>query len=115
MCILANVRAVATLCLLVVGFLTVQPLLPIQQVKETASRCQKERCSKKESQPKNNQNCQNKSCNPFIACAYGNFYVLETNGVVFRNVPLVDKLKTFLHNDNRLASGGSECWHPPQA
>jgi hypothetical protein len=98
---------------MLVSFLTVQPLLVTQHANQTDTCCQKESCSKKDSEPKKDTDCRNKSCNPFIACAYGNFYFLSNNGIDFSNI-LLNKLKTYSFNDNRLSSMHPECWHPPQ-
>jgi hypothetical protein len=107
------VKALALICILIVGFLTVQPLLPAPQSGKPDTCCQKEKCSKEDSRSNDNRSCQNKSCNPFIACAYGNFYYLQTGEMVPGKISL-NKVETFLYNDNRLASAFSDCWHPPQ-
>jgi hypothetical protein len=94
--------------------LTVQPLLAAQQSKSMSSCCKKETCSKKHGETKKDRDCRNNSCNPFLACAYGNFYFMSNNIIVFGGIPL-NKQKTYSFNDNRLSSIQSECWHPPQA
>jgi len=106
------VKAVALIYLLVVGFLTVQPFFT-QELKQTDSCCKKENCSKTGSESKKDNDCRNKTCNPFLACAYGNFYFLSNDKIVFGNIYL-NKQKTYSFNDNRLSSIQSECWHPPQ-
>jgi hypothetical protein len=95
------------------GFLTVQPLLATQQSKPVSGCCKKEGCSKMQGEPKKDKDCRNNPCNPFLACAYGNFYFLSNNSIVFGDIPL-NKQKTYFFNDNRLSSIQSECWHPPQ-
>jgi hypothetical protein len=107
------VKTVALIYLLLIGFLTVQPLLALQQSKQVNTCCKKESCSKNDKEPKKDTDCRNKSCNPFIACAYGNFYFLSNSRIDFGNLPL-NKQKTYSYNDNRLSANPSECWHPPQ-
>jgi hypothetical protein len=57
--------------------------------------------------------CQGNGCNPFMACAYGNFYLLEKNSAAL-TVPALIKEKRTPANDNRLFSHHSESWHPPE-
>ncbi len=42
-------------------------------------------CHKKDQQSGNDNNnkCENNSCNPFMACAYGNFYLAEKSVFTF--------------------------------
>ena len=48
-----------------------------------------------------------------MACAYGNFYLLEKSGFTFTKL-LIDKTRIIPANDNRLSDNISDCWHPPQ-
>jgi len=70
------------------------------------------KCDKKQKQP-SNKTCESNSCNPFMACASGNFYLVEKTGLSFTNLP-VNKNRIILVNDNRLSDNLSECWHPPR-
>jgi hypothetical protein len=57
--------------------------------------------------------CDDGKCNPFMACASGNFYMMEKGINAFALIPTsVDKLTGV--NDNRSASCLSDCWHPPE-
>jgi hypothetical protein len=110
---LAFVKGIALIYFLLIGFLTIQPLLSMQIPQERTSCCSHKGCSDDCSKPKENPDCRNRPCNPFIACAYGNFFVMEPGEIVVSGLPF-NKQKTFLHNDNRLAFNRSDCWHPPQ-
>jgi hypothetical protein len=57
--------------------------------------------------------CQGNGCNPFMACAYGNFYLLEKPGTEI-GIPSFLIGKKIPANDNRLSSRLSESWHPPE-
>jgi hypothetical protein len=60
-----------------------------------------------------NGKCQGEGCNPFMACAFGNFYLVEESGFdLFTIAP--EKDKQFAVNDNRLSTNLSESWHPPE-
>ncbi|MDP4150168.1 MAG: hypothetical protein Q8943_12195 [Bacteroidota bacterium] len=58
--------------------------------------------------------CQGTACNPFMACAYGNFYLPAKSGAGLV-APSLSVEKRFPENDNRLSSRLSESWHPPEA
>jgi hypothetical protein len=71
------------------------------------------KCPRKSAPTGNGGKCQGNGCNPFMACAYGNFYLLEKAGVEF--LPAAQQTdKKILINDNRLSSSLSDSWHPPE-
>jgi hypothetical protein len=73
----------------------------------------KMKCHKEKQQPCRNEKCENNGCNPFMACAYGNFFLINKNSFAF-NLPQMKKSKMVTINDNRLSNKLSDCWHPPQ-
>jgi hypothetical protein len=107
------VKSIAFIFLLLVAFFTVQPLISSQRTAEATTCCSGTKCHQK-SQPSNDsRKCRKEGCNPFMACAYGNFYLLEKNGFTFFDV-VPEKEKKVAINDNRLSTGLSESWHPPE-
>jgi hypothetical protein len=106
------VKIAATIFLLMISFLTVQPLLSSIKPVAKKSCSMKTSCHREESS-KNSGKCGADKCNPFMACAYGNFYTVERN---FTSIHLVIKRseKILPANDNRLAFYLTDCWHPPE-
>jgi hypothetical protein len=81
--------------------------------------CKKKMHCSRQAQPKDGKEggqsdgCQGNGCNPFMACAYGNFYLLEKSATgLLAPSFLLDK--QIPANDNRLSSRLSESWHPPE-
>jgi hypothetical protein len=72
------------------------------------------KCPKQKQQANKNKQCENNGCNPFMACAYGNFYYTLKNTFIFTSL-LKNGDKKIPINDNRLATKLSECWHPPES
>jgi len=111
------VKIIAFLFLLLVAFFTVQPLIGSRR--EVAAAAMSSCCSKamkchKESPPANDtKKCQRESCNPFMACAYGNFYLLQNSGIDILPVT-PEQEKRIAIDDNRLSTNLSESWHPPR-
>jgi hypothetical protein len=70
-------------------------------------------CPADQQNSKDTGRCDPNMCNPFMACASGNFYIME-NGTAesYAVLPSNEKMSTV--NDNRLASCLSDCWHPPE-
>lgn len=107
-------KIVASIFLLIVTFFTVQPLLGSHAKNATKTCCLKAKKCGNNSDPGNeNRKCGTDGCNPFLACASGNLYLLEKGGFTFQAIVcLKDNKVTF--NDNRLSTGLSESWHPPE-
>jgi hypothetical protein len=107
------VKIIAFIFIVLAGFLNLQPLISSRpMVSSTMKCCSKTmRCQKKEQQPRTP--CANNACNPFMACAYGNFYLLAKNGFEF-NYILMRSDRPATINDNRLSDNASDCWHPPR-
>ena len=64
--------------------------------------------------PGQSEKCNPDKCNPFMACSLGNFFLIEKKTVIANLVIAWNKI-IFPENDNRLASGLSACWHPPES
>jgi len=99
--------------ILPLAFLLIQPVLNTQQSIDQMQCCAKMKCHKKNQKPTKNEKCENNACNPFMACAYGNFFTNDNNFyslAVYR----IRKEKIGIANDNRLSKCLSDCWHPPE-
>jgi len=70
------------------------------------------KCPAKKNQSKDNS-CTNNSCNPFMACAYGNFFTGAFNAITVRSVSQFRE-KIAPANDNRITDISPDCWHPPR-
>jgi hypothetical protein len=103
----------AVIFILPLAFLTIQPVLDTQQQVDQMQCCSKMKCHKKNQSPKKKEQCENNACNPFMACAYGNFFTNDNN-LYSLTVYGIRKRKTEIVNDNRLSSSLSDCWHPPE-
>jgi hypothetical protein len=98
--------------MLLAAFLNVQPLIGSQPAVTPMKCCSKKmKCQKKQQAPRNP--CANNACNPFMACAYGNFYLLAKNSFEF-NCILINRTSPAAINDNRLSDSAPDCWHPPR-
>jgi hypothetical protein len=90
-----------------------QPMFSSQPMVTKMKCCSKMmKCNKREKQ-QSNKTCEGNSCNPFMACASGNFYLMEKTSLTFTNLP-INKKKNILINDNRLSDNLSNCWRPPR-
>jgi hypothetical protein len=70
-------------------------------------------CPEDPQKSKDTGRCDPNMCNPFMACASGNFYIMENElAESYMVLPHSEKINTV--NDNRLASCLSDCWHPPE-
>lgn len=108
------VKLIAFLCLSLVAFFTVQPLISSQQTPPATPRCNKTMsCHPKKHSKQANGKCATDSCNPFMACTYCNFYLAEKYGFTFLFIA-PEKEKKIAFNDNRLSASFSESWHPPE-
>jgi hypothetical protein len=128
------VKSVAFIFLCLIVFFTMEPLMSSQGMfgpdglivagvkadaktvpGEGGMRCchKMAKCPKQPSPTGNGRKCQGNGCNPFMACAYGNFYLVETTGVAFV-LAVQQKDKKIPINDNRLSSSLSDSWHPPE-
>jgi hypothetical protein len=71
-------------------------------------------CHKSKQTPDQSKKCNPDQCNPFMACSLGNFFLIERK-TIESSVVIARIKKIFPENDNRLAYGLSECWHPPES
>jgi hypothetical protein len=105
----------AAIFLLIISFLTVQPLFSSlnRPVKKACCLKIKADCTAGKQAHDIPVRCDAGKCNPFMACASGNFY---TTGKSFAEHSLLFKWTEKIHpqNDNRLAFCLFECWHPPE-
>jgi hypothetical protein len=111
-------KIIASIFLALVGFLIIQPAFSSTQ-KTFASKmmcmngmcCAKKLCSKKAQKEKSDNDCN--KCNPFMACAYGNFFM---NELPFHHSAIVSLISTkiILTNDKAISSYIADCWHPPK-
>ena len=111
----------------VFGLLQVQPVFfemgitkdksCAQPKKTCCAKTSKPSCSgSKCTPPKNSEkgkDCNN-GCNPFVPCAVGSCCYLVESFYSYSSSSIVAKQKLALINDNRISSGLSECWHPPE-
>jgi hypothetical protein len=104
--------------LFVLVTLHIQPLLtnyraPNKQVTERT--CYKENsCSKKKACSGEKKDCPNKGCNPFVPCSIGMCCYVVENFYTPLEIPIWDKQKISLIDDNKISKALSECWHPPE-
>lgn len=90
---------------------TVQPLFSRTNA-ETIECCTKEKCHKSR-QPEKKKDCENSGCNPFMACASGNFYLLDNSFISVISL-MTARQKIILVDDNRVSDKLNECWHPSE-
>jgi hypothetical protein len=108
-----QVRIIASIFFVPLVLLTVQPVLYTPQSVSKMQCCVKMKCAKKKRQSKKSDKCENNGCNPFMACAYGNFYM--NNKSIGISIMLEIKSERIVAaNDNSLATCSSDCWHPPE-
>ena len=105
----------ATIFILVLSFLTVQPLFSSMHHVEKKTCCMKQKmdCPREKQQSGNAGQCDNNKCNPFMACSSGNFYI-AVEGVIESHINTIKSKKILAFDDNRLASCLSDSWHPPE-
>ena len=97
-------------------YLNVHPLLTKMETEIKMSReqsCSKS-CSGEPAQPEEND-CGSDGCNPFLPCSIGYCCYLPEGIIVLTEDFSAAKQKLPIFNDNRIRSGISECWHPPEA
>jgi hypothetical protein len=111
-------KIIASIFLLLVGFMIIQPAIGSTQktyVCKTESSsdvcCAKKHSCEKPAKDDNENACT--KCNPFMPCAYGNFFV---NELPFEHsaVLLILSTKMILTNDKIISSYIADCWHPPK-
>jgi hypothetical protein len=110
------VKINASIFLLLLTFLTAQPLFSSVKPVEKKSCCKKMNisCSKAKHSSDKPVKCDPNRCNPFMACASGNFYTIEKS--FFKSYLIITRSKKIIpENDNRLSSCLSDCWHPPES
>ena len=104
----------AYIFIIVLSFLTLQPAFSSDQKNIEVQCCKKDFCNKRgDEKPDKKNNCGNNGCNPFMACAYGNFFLIGKSSICFTYTPIAGK-KIIALNDNRIATMFSDCWHPPE-
>ncbi len=111
---LRSMKLSAVIFILPFAFLMIQPVLNTQQSVGQMQCCPKMKCHKKNQEPNKNEKCENNACNPFMACAYGNFFTNDNPVYSVRSYK-INKAKIALANDNRLYTCLSDCWHPPES
>lgn len=90
-----------------------QPLFSSQGiVRQKVSCCQKSHCKKEKPESGKNQ-CGMNGCNPFMACAYGNFFISGKGYTTTFFLPLTSHTKPFIP-DRYISFYLSDCWHPPE-
>jgi hypothetical protein len=60
------------------------------------------------------EDCNNNGCNPFVPCSIGLCCYVVENFYSYSTSFIFSKQRLMLFDDNRIASGLSECWHPPE-
>lgn len=96
------------------SFLLLQPLFSSEKRNADLAYCSKDKCPKKEKEESGKKDkCEDKGCNPFMACACGNFFLIQKQSVDFIVLKLTTQ-KIILLNDNRIVTNLSDCWHPPE-
>src|ERR1700733_15292568 len=105
----------ASIFLLIIAFLTIQPLLASFNHSDKKACCIKKKtsCHKSKQAPGKPLTCDNTKCNPFMACATGNFYTVTKS---FADHLIFSRWSKKIHpqNDHRLAVCLVDCWHPPE-
>ena len=100
-------KATVYILSLVMAFLMVQPLIPVNNKEE----CCSEKCCKKKEDKK--ENSKNKDCNPLMNCRFCALFIVSKSYQVEIN-PINTREKILIINDNRIIKNLSECWHPPK-
>lgn len=110
----------ASLFVLVLALLHLQPLLGNSGFKDKegqscASSCQKKSaCNNKDESSDEEKGCPIQACNPFVPCAMSSCcYIIENFFPGINDLP-VPKITQFVFDDNRLLNQSSDCWHPPE-
>jgi hypothetical protein len=108
-------KIAAFIFLMILSFLTFQPLAGSVKHEAKKSCCMKMKgnCHKTKQSRNVPIKCDDGNCNPFMACALGNFYTLTKS---FAEEPFISQWcgKITPRNDNRLVFRSSDCWHPPE-
>lgn len=106
-------RILAFIFLVFVGFFIVQPLFSSYKVVVAKKCCNKMMKCNKQTKRTADKPCGNAGCNPFMACAYGNFYISSHN-IISLTLPSLLSLRSIPLDDNRLSEKSSDWWHPPR-
>jgi hypothetical protein len=104
----------AVIFILPLSFLMIQPVFNTQQSVDQLQCCSKMNCHKKNHTANKNEKCGNNACNPFMACAYGNFFTNDNSSYCL-TIYGIGKERIGIANDNRLYTCLSDCWHPPES
>ena len=110
--IFKEVRTIATICTVIVGFLIFQPAFTEPVEIEKMQCCSEDKCIPGSGE-KSQNDCNSDGCNPFMACSMGNFFLVERI-IASPFFSYAAKQKIIAVNDNRLSDKISECWHPPE-
>lgn len=107
-------KDIASIFLLLIAFLNVQPLFSSKPMVAEMKCCSKTmKCDKQKQAPARECGTNTDACNPFMSCVYGNFYLVEKTGITFTKLTIT-KITIIPVNDNRLSDTSSDFWHPPK-
>jgi hypothetical protein len=106
-----NTRIVSLYIVLLFAALHFQPLFNTC-LPEKETTCSKSKCTKQS--PDEKDNTANKGCNPFVPCSMGSCCYVVENFFVYSNDLVQTKEKISPANDNRLSTGLSDFWQPPE-
>jgi len=110
-------KIIASIFLILVGFLIVQPAISSNQKTNAAKPiCMQNVCSMKKkhcNRKLNDENNDCSKCNPFMACAYGNFFINEMPFEQTNSFLILTK-RIITPNVRILSYYIADCWHPPE-
>ena len=106
-------RIGAFILLIIVGFLTIQPLMKTAPKKIAMRCCSEKACKKKMPEQNKKGGCEGMACNPFVGCPYYCLFLVTASSLSPLQPPVNEKIG--VTNDNRTIQSISECWHPPNA
>jgi len=103
----------AFILLVIISFLTIQPLIKTEPKKVAGCCSLKDHCRKKMPAQNKKSDCEGMGCNPFVGCPYYNLFLVNESSLSLLLPPVKEKID--VNNDNRTIQSISECWHPPNA
>ena len=106
-------KTAAYIFFFILGFLTIQPVLSSMKTSEDLQCCLKDHCSKSQNKVPKKNKCENNGCNPFMACGYGNFFLILKPIALYTFISIPNQ-RIIAINDNRVVGNLSDCWHPPE-
>jgi hypothetical protein len=83
-------------------------------IKKKKAVCMKSDCPLPKKDFGESEDCRNNSCNPFVPCSMGFCCYLVESFFSYSNIYIASKQRVLFFDDNRIANGLSECWHPPE-